>query len=102
MRAWRDEKVTAVHEASHAVVAVHLKIKLNYLVICADEDDGFLNFGPYGFVQIKESRRQAEHIIIVCAAGAEAERYFFKRSSGGDRSDRRLIDELAEGAKIPN
>jgi len=100
MRAWTYQEVTAVHEAGHAIVAVHLKVKVNYLAISTC-DEGFLRRGINGFVHTKESRRQAEHSIIVCAAGDQAERYFSNESSGGNAGDELLIEELAERAKIP-
>ena len=93
------KNVTAVHEAGHAVVAVHLKVKLNYLTISLS-DYGFLNSGCFGFVHTEHPRSQLEDAITVCAAGAEAERHFFKRTLL-DSGDRLLIAELAKGARIP-
>lgn len=92
----------AIHEAAHAIVAIHLKVKVNYVVISLN-DDGFLGSGILGFAYCSWSRRQAEHAIVVCAAGAEAERYFLrKRTVDGDAGDRRLIAELATKASIPS
>jgi hypothetical protein len=100
-----DELIAlAIHEASHAIVAVHLKVKVSYVTISVN-DGGFWGSGVSGFASCTWSRRQAEHAITVGAAGAEAERHFLGKRTvsgdGGDGGDRCLIAEIAKNSSIP-
>lgn len=93
-----DREELCIHEAAHAIIAVHFKLRIKYVACQLPWD---LQEFVKGFVDCNTPKSQAEAVIITTAAAKEAQRHFFKRPDlSGCWGDDDLIKKTAKQAGI--